>query len=72
MKHFAIGAVIVAALSFALWVTWGREAVRITAGQPDQPAAVEDCVLFWFGAYSPDKAPDLRDRCRPHQPRSRT
>jgi hypothetical protein len=67
MKHFTYGALAMAAISFALWVTWGKDAVRNTAGQPDQAAAVERCMLFWFGAATPENSPALRRLCNSTQ-----
>jgi len=65
MKSFVIGVMCTAAISFAIWTTWGKDAVRVTAGQADQPAAIERCLLFWFGATTPENTPATRRLCNP-------
>lgn len=63
MKHFLLGLAAMAAVSAALWLTWGRAAVRLAANEPDPALAAERCVAFWFGAATPGEAPALRRLC---------
>lgn len=66
MLWFSAGVVFTASAAFAVWVTWGRDAVRAGASaqcerQEDAVAVAETCAAWWFGAEPTEKF-DLKKR----------